>query len=183
MRDLDLTPLLKIKMAKRPRVRGRYNSSELYFINEGKLTPEEWINPKETDMQSVLRMWSGIGLHEQLEGLLGKEKSERKVEYQYKGMTLVGKVDYEPSAEELWEFKTSDRKINNSKPWHDHQTKLYCSMFEKKMGAIYQPVKNKDGLYLKLLGSVTRDDEWFKEELDKLYAFHLKVEELWKLIN
>jgi hypothetical protein len=68
--------------------------------------------------------------------------------------------------------------MDASKPWHEYQVKLYCTMFERPRGVVLQPVENKDGLYLKEIGYVTRDDQWFADEMAKLYAFHLTVEEI-----
>ena len=70
--------------------------------------------------------------------------------------------------------------MEKSKPWQEHQTKLYATIFEKKNGMIYQPLQNEKGFILKFLGSVERDDKWVEAELEKLYDFHLKVEELWE---
>ena len=183
--DIDLTQKLRQKMAGRSRVRGRYNSSELYFINNGSVTPEQWMNSPERSMKEILTMWGGIGMHNQLENLLGKEHSEKKAEFVYKGIVLVGKADFMPphKTEQVWEFKTSERKMATSKPWHDHQVRLYCTMFDKKQGVVYQPLQNNDGLYLKHLKTVDRDDAWFESELEKLYQFHLRVEELWKALD
>lgn len=179
--DIDITQKLRRKMNAYPRVRGRYNASELYFINNGKTTPEEWIKPSPRTMKEILNMWTGSGVHNQLENLLGKEHSEKKIAFVYKDIVLVAKVDYLPPdyPDEVWEWKTSDSKMDKAKPWHLHQTKLYCSMFDRKRGRVYQPLKNDNGLYLKEMGMVERDDRWFEEELEKLYKFHLRVEELW----
>ena len=181
--NIDLSQRLRNQMKPRPRVRGRYNSSELWFINNGYTTPEEWLNAPERKMKSLLLMWNGTGMHNQLEPLLGKEHCEEKKEIIYKDIVLVGKADYQPPEEQndVWEFKTSARKLKSAKPWHMHQTKLYTSMFNKKRGLIYQPSKDKDSLYLRLLGITERDDKWFETELEKLYIFHKKVEKLWEL--
>lgn len=183
--DINLTARLKQKMGSRPRVRGRYNSSELYFINHGqgklKVTPESWLNQPDRPIKDILNMWSGIGLHNQLEELLGKEHSEKKVEYKYKDITLVGKADFmPPHKDEVWEFKTSEKLMEEAKPWHISQVKLYTTMFEKPLGVIYQPIQDSDGVYLKHLGTVERDDEWVEKELELLYQFHLKIEKLWE---
>lgn len=174
------------RMVSRARVRGRYNSSELYFILHGsdrfKVTPEAWLNPKDKTIKDVLNMWSGIGMHNQLEDLLGKEHSEKKKEYFYKGMTLVGKADFMPphKLDHVWEFKTSEKLMTEAKPWHLHQVKLYTTMFEKQHGDVYQPIQDADGMYLKHVGAVERDDAWFIAELEQLYQFHLEVEKLWQ---
>lgn len=180
--DVDLTPILKQKMCTRPRTRGRYNSSELYFINNGSTTPEQWLNSPERETNEILTMWAGIGAHNQLEDLLGRENCEKKAEIVYKGIILVAKADFIPprTNDEVWEFKTSEKKMTKAKPWHEHQVKLYCTMFNKEKGLVFQPLQDKNGLYLKHLGTVQRDDAWFEKELEKLYQFHLKVEKLWK---
>lgn len=182
MHDIDLRPYLRKKMKTRPRVRGRYNSSELYAITHGWVTPEQWLNPSDKTMSELLVMWNGIGMHSQLEDLLGTEHSEKKKEYVYKDIVLVGKVDYMPPEfpDDIWEFKTSAKTMDQMKPWAEFQIKLYCSMFEKKRGHVFQPVKDANGIYLKCLGTVERDDRWFKEELVKLYEFHQRVDRLWK---
>lgn len=182
MNDIDLTPALLKKMNSRPRVRGRYNSSELYFITNGSITPEQWLNQPAREPKEILKMWAGVGMHNQLEDLLGKEHSEKKVEFVYKDIILVGKADFMPphKPNEVWEFKTSDRKMEAAKPWHGFQVKLYCTMFNKEFGVIYQPVKNDDGIYLKHLGTFGRDDGWFESEIEKLYEFHKKVSLIWK---
>jgi hypothetical protein len=53
-------------------------------------------------------------------------------------------------------------------------------MFDKSKGIIYQPVQDDNGIYLKHLNTVERDNKWFEKELEKLYQFHLKVEKLWQ---
>lgn len=179
MADYNLTQKLKDKMAPRPRVRGRYNSSELWGIVNGYTTPEQWLNAAPRAVSELLSMWAGIGAHNQIQELLGVEYAEKKIEYKYKDIVLVAKADYmPPHADEVWEFKTSDKRMDKSKPWHDYQVRLYASMFNKPRGLVYQPLQDKDGVYLKHLSTVTRDDAWFEGELEKLYQFHLKVENL-----
>ena len=182
MNDIDLRPYLKKKMAPRARVRGRYNSSELYAITHGWVTPEQWINPQEKTIQEMMVMFNGIAMHGQIEELLDKRYSEQKKEILYKGITLVGKVDYLPPElpDDIWEFKTSIKTMDKAKPWALYQVRLYCSMFNKKRGHIYQPVQNEDGLYLKHLGTAERSDKWFEGEMEKLFIFNLEVEKLWK---
>lgn len=185
--DINLTPKLKQSMAGRSRIRGRYNSSEIYAINygfkSGKLTPEQWLHAQEKTVKEILTMWSGIGMHHQIQGLLGgRDYKEEKKEFHYKDIVVVAKADFMPPhlPDDVWELKTSEKSMDKAKPWALHQVKLYTTMFEKKRGSIYQPVQDDEGIYLKHLGSVERDDEWFMKEMSLLYDFHLKVEELWK---
>ena len=174
-------------MAGRSRIRGRYNSSEVYAITHGfrsgKLTPEEWMNAPEKTTKELLTMWNGTGIHNQIQGLLGgRDYKEEKVEFVYKDIIVVAKADFMPPnlPDEVWELKSSEKLMTKAKPWALHQVKMYTTMFKKKRGTIYQPVQDDDGIYLKYLGSVERDDEWYEKELQMLYQFHLKVEDLWK---
>jgi hypothetical protein len=181
--NIDLTPKLKAQMGPKPRTRGRYHSSEIYGIMNGWTTPEQWMKASEKTVKEIIMMWNGIGLHNQLEELMGKEHSEQKKEYQYKSITLVAKADFLPPGEkahQVWEFKTSDKTMEKMKPWHEYQVKLYTTVFERQQGLIYQPVIGENGLYLKHLGTVERDDKWFTDQLDKLLEFHIKVEKLWE---
>jgi hypothetical protein len=147
--------------------------------------PDQWMKAPEKEMKDVLTMWSGIGMHNQIQELLGKEFCEEKKEFVYKDIVLVGKADYLPpdKPDELWELKTSEKAMKTSKMWHDYQTRLYCTMFGKEHGLIYQPVQNADGVYLRHLKTINRDDHWFEMELEKLYQFHLLVEQKWKDIE
>lgn len=189
MSDINLTSKLKQKMAGRSRVRGRYNSSELYAINygfkSGKLTPEQWLHAPERTVKEMLTMFNGIGGHNQIQSLLDPKYCENKVEFVYKDIVLVAKADYMPpdKLDEVWELKTSEKLMTKMKPWQEHQVKLYTTMFNRPVGVVYQPVSNDEGIYLKDLGRVERDDAWFGKELEQLYAFHLEVENLWKALD
>lgn len=188
MNDINLTPIFKRKMNARPRVRGRYNSSDLYAINHGfrsgKLTPEQWMHSPERPVKELLNMWAGTGLHNQIQGLLGgRDYKEEKKEFHYDEITVVAKADFLPpyKPDTVWEFKTSEKLMTDSKPWHDNQVKLYTTIFEKDFGSIYQPIQDADGVYLKHLKTVERDDAWFTKEIEALYKFHLELEKLWKI--
>lgn len=184
--DIDLTPKLVESMASYPRKRGRYSASELYFIFSGKTTPEMWLHPEPKPITDMFRMWDGNTIHHAVQELLSRKYVEEKREYPTDfGVTLVGKADYLPgpkegveNSDEVWEIKSSEKLMDTAKPWHIHQTKLYCSMFGKEKGKIYQPVRGKKSVHLKLIGTVTRDDEWFLGEIKKLYEFHMRVEDI-----
>lgn len=184
--DINLTPILEKKMGTpRPRTRGRYNASELYAITHGfrsgKLTPEQWLHAPKKTVKEILTMWGGIGIHNQIQDLLNPKYCENKVEFVYRDIILVAKADYLPpeNPDEVWELKTSKKLMTEMKPWQRLQTKLYCTMFEKPVGVVYQPVQDDNGIYLKDIGRVGRDDGWFQEQLGLLYSFHLEVEKLW----
>lgn len=182
--DYDLTPLLRKKFANYPRTRGRYSSSELYGITHGFTSPMEWFKPKDKDVLGMLRMWSGTVIHDHIQRLLPAECNEIKKVYQYKDIQLVAKVDHLPPVEvdeAVWEFKSTEEELDEAKKSHLYQAQLYCTIHERPATKIFQPVRDEErGLFLKLLDTVSRDDEWFQAQLEKLYKFHLKVEPLWE---
>lgn len=177
---------LKEKFKPRTRVRGRYNSSELWGIVNGRTTPQDWLNPPEKDVKSMVLMWKGIEGHEMIEKLLPPEMCEVKKEHVFERanhtLTLVAKADFLPDdRDEVIDFKTSDGLMEQAKPWALEQVKVYASIFERSFGSIYQPVVGPEsGLWLKDLGRVARDDKWFEEQLNKLFIFHLQVEALYE---
>ena len=65
--------------------------------------------------------------------------------------------------------------MESAKPWHILQVQLYCTMFNKDKGVVFQPLQDESGVYLKHLITVDRNDEWYQEQLENLYKFHLKV--------
>lgn len=179
-RDVDITQMLHDKLGKKVRKVGRYNCSDLYAIKAGWLTPEKFLDGEEVDFTGLMRMLSGIITHEKIQMLLEKDACEVKCEYPYKDIVLVGKADYLPPeyADEVWDFKTSEKIMTKAKPWGLAQIRAYCSMFKKDKGRIYQPVISDGKIILRDRGGVERDDKWFQEELENLYKFHLEVVKL-----
>ena len=178
--DIDITQKLLDRYETKYTKVGRYSVSMLYAIKAGWVKPEDFVVTKKNDWVGILRMWSGVMNHNFIESLLEKDKCEQKVEYPYKDIVVVGKADYLPDEENVWDFKTSDHTMDKAKPWHNHQLKMYCTMFKRKFGHIYQPVIRDKSVVLKHLGTVQRNDEWFEKELESLYIFHLRVLELVK---
>jgi len=179
MSDIDLTEKLRAKLGTKYRKVGRYSVSDLYAMDAGWLTPYTWLHPEPVDFVGLTRMLNGIVMHEKIQMLYPKEDCEIKLVYKYKDIELVGKCDYLPKdSMEIWDFKTSEKVMDKMKPWAKNQIKCYCTMFDREIGKIYQPIIKGEKLLLKDCGSVGRDDEWFQKQLEKLYQFHLKVLEL-----
>lgn len=180
MNDIDLTPKLIERFGTKTRRIGRYSVSDIYAILAGWTKPEHFFEPQINDFVGIKRMWSGVINHDFIESLLEKEKCEQKIVYKYKDIEIVGKIDYLPNDEEVWDFKTSDGVMDKMKPWSGHQIRMYCSMFNRKFGKIYQPVLSDNRYVLKHLGTVERNDFWFQGECEKLYSFHEKLVEMQK---
>ena len=173
--DVDLTPRLIEKFGTKTRKIGRYSVSDIYAILAGWTKPEHFFEPQYNDFVGIKRMWAGVINHDFIESLLEKEKCEQKIVYKYRDIEIVGKIDYLPNEDEVWDFKTSDEVMTKMKKWSEHQIKFYCSMFNRKIGRIYQPILENNRYILKHMGTVGRDDIWFKGECEKLYRFHEKL--------
>ena len=173
--DIDLTPKLIEKFGKKYNKIGRYSVSGIYAIFARWTKPEDYFKEGYNDFIGIKRMWAGVINHDFIESLLEKDKCEQKVVYQYRDIEIVGKSDYLPNEDEVWDFKTSDSVMDKAKPWAEHQIKMYCTMFNRKVGRLYQPVLQGEQYILKHLGSVERDDAWFNEQCAKLYKFHEKL--------
>lgn len=181
MADIDITPMLQNKLGKKYRKVGRYSVSDLYAIQARWLTPETWLHPEAPDFRGLLNMWNGIIVHEKIQMLYPTECCEIKVEYKYKDIVLVGKCDYLPKdSDELIDFKTSMQVIEKKKPWSIHQIKCYLTMFNRKIGILYQPIVKGEKIILKDVGQTERDDIWFEKQLEALYRFHERVVALQK---
>jgi len=172
---IDLTKALYNQFEPKKRVPGRYNASELYGIVKGYVSAREYLRQEKPDTLSCFRMWQGRWKHSQVQELLGPlgYTIEPKVEFAYKDIILVGKAD--AIKENGMEIKTSNEVLDRAKDWHRFQAKLYCTMFQKETWQIVQPVVTKNRVGLKIIGRVERDDQWFQEQLETLYQFHLEV--------
>lgn len=182
MSDIDLTDKLSNKLGKKYRKVGRYSVSDMYAIKAGWLTPELFLHPEPVDFVGLMRMMSGIIMHEKIQMLYSKDDCEIKKIFKYKDIEIVGKCDYLPPmpSDEIWDFKSSEKIMDKMKPWAKDQIKCYCTMFEREWGVIYQPVIKNARFILKDLGRVQRDDLWFTKRCEELYSFHERVVELAK---
>lgn len=182
MADINLTPLLRKRLAPYPRTLGRYNSSELFGISKGWTTPEKWIQPTYFNLTALTSMWNGMIVHDYVQQLLDESKNEVKVVHEHtfgdnQTIQLVAKVDHLPD-NEIWEFKSSKNIHTKAKPGHEYQARLYCTTHERPLARIFQPVQNDNGIFLKEIGVVHRDDAWFQEQMLMLQDFHIKVVDL-----
>ena len=170
----DLTDSLLEKYQGRPKRIGRYSISDVWAIEKGYLTIEKFLKGEENDFTSCFRMWQGRAKHAQVQELLEGYDLESKKEYAHNDWTLVGKVDAWNN-EHILEIKTSDTVLTKPKTWHEYQGKLYCTMFERDICYIVQPIVTGERIILKTLGQVERDDKWFIKRIEKLDAFHKEL--------
>lgn len=173
---IDLTPALKEVVPNPERVFGRYYVSDLYAITHGLLTPENFSIPRQLSISERFAMWQGGWKHRQTQELLEIMgfAVEVKKELAHKDFELVGKVDALDDKQVI-EIKTSAMVFSKAKEWHNYQTKVYCSLFDRPKGLICQPVVKDRKIYLKVIGQVRQDDRWFNEQLKKLALFHEKL--------
>src|SRR3990167_8310052 len=129
--DIDLTPVF-LKQFEKRNIVGRYHVSSLWGIVNGWETPQGYLSPTPKSLVEALKMKRGT-LNHLLVGECLKELGwtlETKIEYKYKDIILVGKVDG-IKEDEIAEIKTSDKIYPKAKSWQIEQVRCYLSMFEK----------------------------------------------------
>lgn len=169
---------------------GRYSVSQIYAILEGWISPEQYIEGETMDFPQMFNCWYGAGKHKQIEPLLKAKgyETEIKKEYDLGDFKIVGICDFMKD-DMVGDLKTSLEPIGEAKKWSLFQVKIYCSVFEKATGIIYEPMLVKEQVYnrmgypktqvkdfyLKEIGKVERNDTWFKNKMGELREFHNKM--------
>ena len=179
MQEINLTSEFIELNKKSPRTIGRFNCSEVWAIERGYIVPENYCQTNSLPFSDLFRMWEGTIKHSSLQPILEAKKwlTEQKKEYAFASdCVLVGKADA-LTDDMVIEIKTSNNLIPEAKSWHLYQTQLYCTLFEKEIGVVVQPIIKKTGLYLKEIGKVRRDDIWFNKRIIMLTKFHQIIEE------
>ena len=170
--------IAKCKKDAHNNVIGRYSVSKIWAINNGYLTPEQYIKGEEITPKGARRMLLGKAKHKLLEQLFPDHQTEIKKERKVWDFEIVGIADIlDLEGENVCDFKTSEG-LKIAKPWDEYQVKIYCTMFEKPKGLILQPRFNENDTWLELIGEVKRDDKWFNGEMKKLGDFHDKLTKL-----
>lgn len=173
---IDLTPTLLTKYQDKKKEINRFSVSDCWAIIHGRITPKDYLRGEIRDFSQIFKMWQGTWKHNQIQELL-KElgyEIEPKIEYKTDDFVLVGKADA-ILGDEILEIKTSAELIPNAKSWHIEQVMIYLSLFKKQKGVIVQPITKGNKLFLKEIGKVERDDEFFRKVLEELKEFQSKL--------
>jgi len=180
--SIDLTPALYKVLEPRERKVGRYNVSEIWAMLNGYLGVKDFFQKQAIDFEQAVRIYNGIKVHEKIETLLKEMgyETEVKKEMKWKDFVIVGKVDA-INEKEIIEIKTSEGILGTAKKWHEHQVKMYLTMFEKERGIIAQPMKTSKKIYLNILKEIKRDDKWFERQMALLEKYHLSLKKYEKL--
>lgn len=172
---IDLTPkFLELQRFKPPTV-GRYKISELWGVLNAYDTPEQFIKGKIIDFESAMKMKMGTLKHKLCQECLEGWEIEKKTEFTITTLAgedflIVGMADAIKD-DTIMEIKTSDTLIEKAKRWHEWQLKMYLGMFNQKYGIIVQPIIKK-GLFLKTIGEVKENKDWFNKEINKIIELH-----------
>jgi len=200
---IDLTEKFMATQAGWPSKLGRYSCSKIHSMLEGSKLPwgcpvNKYFTIEEPNFTSAMRMSKGTRAHEFVQKFLDPSKCERKYIYNYYGhkdprngttpaqdengvivapiFVVVAKVDYIPD-DSVWEIKSSDDVFSKPKDYHTYQAKLYTSICDRPLAMIFQPLETEERFFLAQVGeSIPRDDEWFDGEMQKLHAYHQRLE-------
>lgn len=175
---IDLTDSLLRSCGHKPPQKNRYSVSSVWGILNGYTSVDEFLNGKPVDFNAAMRMSNGRAKHAQIQELLPTDKYEIEKKCELSdppyAFTLVGRADF-MDGKTVYEIKTTSSVLEKAKPWHIVQLKLYCTMFRRETGVVVQPVVKGERLILNELGTVKRNDEWFKKQMDKLSEFNERV--------
>lgn len=181
MEIIDLTGRLLDSYNKNPKqnVIGRYSVSKLYsMLGADWLPPEKYLSTEPVDFEGAMNMWNGTWKHQMVQSLLPEYQKEIKkvMKFNIDGQQfeIVGMCDAIADDHGL-EIKTSSKLHTDSKRWHDHQARIYCTMFEREVFKVVQPVVSKDKVQLNILKEIKRNDTWFNKEMVKLAAYHKEL--------
>ena len=122
-------------------------------------------------------MWQGKSKHKQVQELLEGYVLEEKKEHVHNDWLLVGKADAY-NEDHILEIKTGDTIKDKAKEWHEYQARIYCSMFERPICYIVQPVVKSERIILKTIGEIKRNDNWLQKRLEIIDGFHKELQEL-----
>lgn len=177
--NLDLTPFLLKHYTQKPREINRFNVSQIWGIVNNYTSVKEFLEGKPNNFISCFRMWEGTSKHKQIQMLfegLEEYQIEKKIEFKPPkyDWILVGKADL-LTKDSVIEIKTSADLMPKAKPWAEYQTRIYLSLFKRPTGLICQPIIKGNGIFLKEIGAVKKNDKWFIEQLKLLNDFHNKL--------
>ena len=172
---IDLTKKFLEIQAFKPPILGKYHISGLWGVLNHYDTLQGFLKGKTIDFPTALKMKMGTLKHQLCQECLEGWELEKKIEFKIPNtnITLIGKCDA-IKGNTILEIKTSDHLISEAKRWHIWQIKMYLSMFNVENGIILQPIV-KNGLFLKSIGEVKKNDTWFKKQLELIHKLHLEA--------
>jgi len=117
----------------RPRIEGRYYSSELYNIIKGKTTAKNFFNERKIDEKGVQLISRGIASEDYLTKVFREmdikcESQAKKVIDIAEGITLVAKLDF-LFRDRIIEVKHPSRTFTEIPPWYQYQCEAYYRAF------------------------------------------------------
>ncbi len=150
---------------------GRYHSSELWGLLNGKVPPSKFLELRVFTEEDMKKMQWGTIIHAGVQELFKYE--EKKYELKIADdITIVGKIDLE-IGDKIFEFKSREdiEAFEEIPSWYDLQCQCYLEM------------KKVDELYLYLIGwglsrrlfVVKRNKNTFQEIVNGLKDYHAKV--------
>lgn len=173
MFEIDLTSYLRGE--KKQRIKNRFSCSEIYYLINGYTSIKDYLEQPERSVEEYWTMRQGNLKHEWIQNYLKKDyQVELKKEIKIDEIEIVGVADLLCKDYGI-EIKTGKMREKANKS-HEHQAKLYCTLFEVPKFYIMQPILTKDNrAVLREIGMVERDDKWFNKQVDKIKEIYKKI--------
>jgi hypothetical protein len=156
---------------------GRYYASELWAYLNGRVLPEQFLNPPLPNEEELKRLYWGTIIHEGIQSLFNYKEKTYEIPID-EGIVIVCEPDLELENGELIELKTKeDIEIYDYLPeWYNYQCQAYMQ------------AKGLDKMRLYLIGwglsrklfEVKRDDKLWEKIVKGLKVYHKKVVEAYR---
>jgi CRISPR/Cas system-associated exonuclease Cas4 (RecB family) len=159
---------------KKERKLNRFSCSEIYYLINGYTPIKEYIEGKKRKVEEYWDMTLGKIKHQWIQECLKNDYHvELKKEIKIDEIEIVGMADLLTKDYGI-EIKTGKLRDKSTKA-HEHQAKLYCTLFEVPKFYIVQPVISNDKAILKEIGIVYRDDKWFANQVSKIKKIYQEI--------
>jgi len=107
---------------------GRYNSSEVWAILDGRIPPKKYLELREFNEEDMKRMYWGTLIHKGIQELFGFKENKYEIKIA-DDIVIVCKIDLELSngGTEIFEFKTREdiSSFDVPPPWYLEQCMCY----------------------------------------------------------
>jgi len=153
---------------------GRYHSSELWALINGRILPKDFLKPRVFDEESRQKMFWGTIVHEGIQKLFNFEEKKYEIKIN-ENITIACKIDLE-LGKDIWEIKTREDidSFDDVPPWYQYQCLAYLK------------AKNLKEMNLILIGwgfsrrifKVKWDEKVWDYIVEKLLDYDKKLREL-----
>jgi hypothetical protein len=151
---------------------GRYYASELWYYLNGKIAPEQFLNPPLPTNDELKRLYWGTTIHAGIQAIFGYEEKKYEINFE-DGITIVCKPDLILEDGTIVEIKTKeDIEIYDNLPqYYEYQCQAYLEALKKKEMRLYLIGWG----FSRKLFKVKKNNILWQNIVEGLKEYHIKV--------